>query len=144
MFCTWFVFLIWMSCDFVARKDKSCACIVSHTYKQIRRLWELPKDKECVHQNGGVYKQRFDDDMDRSTSSSCGKHVLAQNYFWDRVNRRHINQWRIKVYRDLQLISTINCHYFQIYYSKRVQLNTFDILLICSQSPVAVLAIGYL
>ena len=65
----------------LAQKDKTCACIVSHTYKQIRRLWELPKDKELLQQNGGVYRHRdhggFDDDMDLSTSSSCGKHYTT-------------------------------------------------------------------
>ena len=57
---------------FVAKREKSCACIVSHTYKQIRKLWEI-KDKENLHANGGMrHTQAKFDDIDRSTSSSTG------------------------------------------------------------------------
>ncbi len=73
---------------FVATREKSCACLVSHTYKQIRKLWELPKDKQqaavaaaaaygsCALHNGGSHK--FDDDIDRSTSSSTGLYTSTQ------------------------------------------------------------------
>ena len=57
---------------FVAKREKSCACLVSHTYKQIRKLWEI-KDKETLQANGGYHHTRPPfDDIDRSTSSSTG------------------------------------------------------------------------
>ncbi|KAK2148813.1 hypothetical protein LSH36_481g02006 [Paralvinella palmiformis] len=58
-----------------AKYDKTCACIVSHTYKQIRKLWENP-DKVSASQNGVKSGAKFDDDIDRSTSSSTGLRTL--------------------------------------------------------------------
>ncbi|CAD5124975.1 DgyrCDS13219 [Dimorphilus gyrociliatus] len=56
-------------------KNNACACFVSHTYKQLKKLW-IDKGKQqqlqCPH--GKTYKlpSYFDPDIDRSTSSSCG------------------------------------------------------------------------
>ena len=63
--------------SFVAKYDKSCACIVSHTYKQIRKLWENP-DKMNANQNGmnRMAAGIFDADIDRSTSSSTGWYLV--------------------------------------------------------------------
>jgi hypothetical protein len=75
--------------DTTTMRDKTCACIVSHTYKQIRKLWELPKDKQAMavaaagagvcpqhHNNTGLppgVGHNFNlDEFDRSTSSSTG------------------------------------------------------------------------
>ena len=63
-------FVSFVFIPFVAKRDNTCACIVSHTYKQIRKLWEI-KDKENL-QNGHALMGDFADDIDRSTSSSSG------------------------------------------------------------------------
>ena len=56
-------------CAIAVKYDKSCTCIFNHTYKQIRKLWE--NDKHGQHFNGIVKSRpKFDDDVDRSTSSS--------------------------------------------------------------------------
>ena len=62
---------LFFSFVFLVKNDKTCACIVTHTYKQIRKLWENP---EKPLPGSGVKRGpgQFRDDMDRSTSSSTG------------------------------------------------------------------------
>lgn len=59
-----------------AVRDKTCACIAYHTYKQIRRLWENPEKANmtatAAHNGYKVPPGKFDDDIERSTSSSTG------------------------------------------------------------------------
>ena len=68
---------------FVAKRDQTCACIVTHTYKQIRKLWENP-EKQALGPNGLVTAAKFDDDIDRSTSSSTGVYHISSfsSLFW--------------------------------------------------------------
>lgn len=54
-----------------AKRDKTCACIVSHTYKQIRKLWDNA-DKVNTNQRTLRMIGKFDADIDRSTSSDTG------------------------------------------------------------------------
>ena len=72
----WNVLIVFRCFFFLAKYDKTCACIVSHTYKQIRKLWENP-DKVNATQNGMKNAGKFADDMDRSTSSSTGWYKLT-------------------------------------------------------------------
>jgi segment polarity protein dishevelled len=53
-----------------AKRDRTCACIVSHTYKQIRNLWD--NDKANPNQKAMRMVGKFDADIDRSTSSDTG------------------------------------------------------------------------
>ena len=55
---------------YTGKRDQTCACIVGHLNKQIRKLWENP-DKQNHLQNG-LKQNKFDADMDRSTSSESG------------------------------------------------------------------------
>jgi len=70
--CHFFIiFANFLSICLLANRDKSCACIVGHTYKQIKKLWENP-EKANAAQNGVKAINKFDDDIERSTSSSAG------------------------------------------------------------------------
>ena len=65
----------------VAKRDRTCACIVTHTYKQIRKLWDNP-DKTNATQNAIKMLGKFDADIDRSTSSDTGisfTHLISYN-----------------------------------------------------------------
>jgi segment polarity protein dishevelled len=53
------------------KRDKTCACIVSHTYKQIKKLWDNP-EKMTAGQNSIRMIGKFDPDIDLSTSSDTG------------------------------------------------------------------------
>jgi len=55
-----------------AKRDRTCACIVSHTYKQIRKLWDNA-DKVNTNQKTLRMINKFDADIDRSTSSDTGR-----------------------------------------------------------------------
>jgi len=57
--------------DAAAKRDRTCACIVSHTYKQIRKLWDNA-DKVDTNQKTLRMIGKFDADIDRSTSSDTG------------------------------------------------------------------------
>ena len=54
----------------VAKRDQSCACIVGHLNKQIRKLWENPEKQSHLHNGHKLHK--FGTDMDESTSSESG------------------------------------------------------------------------
>jgi NhaP-type Na+/H+ and K+/H+ antiporter len=56
----------------IAKRDRTCACIVSHTYKQIRKLWDN-QEKTNNSQKTMRMVGKFDADIDRSTSSDTGK-----------------------------------------------------------------------
>jgi len=58
-------------CLCAAKRDRTCACIVSHTYKQIRKLWD---NADKVNTNPKTLRMlgKFDADIDRSTSSDTG------------------------------------------------------------------------
>lgn len=54
-----------------AKRDQTCACIVTHTYKQFRKLWDNT-DKSNPGSNPMKMTGKFDADIDRSTSSDTG------------------------------------------------------------------------
>jgi hypothetical protein len=62
-----------------AKRDRTCACIVSHTYKQIRKLWDN-QEKTNGSQKTMRMVGKFDADIDRSTSSDTGR--LNRNVWW--------------------------------------------------------------
>ena len=63
-----------------AKRDRTCACIVSHTYKQIRKLWD---NQEKVNNSQKTMRMvgKFDADIDRSTSSDTGQ-LNEQEFTW--------------------------------------------------------------
>ena len=54
----------------VAKRDQSCACIVGHLNKQIRKLWENPEKQNQLR--NGLKPPKFGADIDESTSSESG------------------------------------------------------------------------
>ena len=52
------------------KRDQTCACIVSHTYKQLRKLWDHNEKQNAAQNAARIGK--FDADIDRSTSSDTG------------------------------------------------------------------------
>jgi len=59
-----------------AKRDRTCACIVSHTYKQIRKLWDNNDKVDAMNQKTRRMIGKFDADIDRSTSSDTGLLLL--------------------------------------------------------------------
>lgn len=64
-------------CSCLVKRDKTCACIVSHTYKQFKKLWDNP-EKASAAFNTNKMVGKFDPDIDRSTSSDTGECMLSE------------------------------------------------------------------
>lgn len=74
-----------MKFNFVSvKRDRTCACIVTHTYKQIRKLWDNPdkshhptsRPQISTNTNSPLLGKntinKFNQDIDQSTSSDTG------------------------------------------------------------------------